>query len=37
MGRWPLEPRSVLIMDNCRIHHSEALAEAVRDAGMLPP
>ncbi|RPD57202.1 hypothetical protein L226DRAFT_445039, partial [Lentinus tigrinus ALCF2SS1-7] len=33
MGRWPLEPRSVLVVDNCRIHHNEALVDAVRNAG----
>ncbi|KAI0309054.1 hypothetical protein OF83DRAFT_1027698, partial [Amylostereum chailletii] len=27
------EPRSILIMDNCRIHHTEALFEHVRAAG----
>lgn len=40
MNRYPHD-RSVLVMDNCRIHKSEALQKAVADAGcilvFLPP
>ncbi|KAI0062011.1 hypothetical protein BV25DRAFT_1804463 [Artomyces pyxidatus] len=32
MNPWP-DSRSVLIVDNCSIHHTEALADLVRNAG----
>ena len=39
-GRWP-EPRSVLVMDNASIHHSERVKQMCSDAGViviyLPP
>ena len=39
-GKWP-EPRSVLVMDNASIHHSERTKQKCRDAGVrlvyLPP
>jgi len=28
------DERSVLVLDNCRIHHNEALVELVQSAGM---
>ena len=34
MNPYP-EPRSVLVLDNCRIHHNEALVDMVRAAGCL--
>lgn len=34
MQPFPAE-RSVLVLDNCRIHHNEAIAELVQTAGML--
>jgi hypothetical protein len=33
MQPWP-DQRSVLVVDNCRIHHNDALATLVRSAGM---
>ena len=32
MNPWP-QSRSVLVMDNCAIHKSEELAQAIHDAG----
>ena len=34
MNQYPA-PRSVLVLDNCRIHHNEALVNIVRAAGCL--
>jgi transposase len=34
MQPFPAE-HSVLVLDNCRIHHNEAIAELVQAAGML--
>ena len=34
MNPFPAE-RSVLVLDNCRIHHNEALVELVMSAGEL--
>ena len=40
MGKYP-DPRSVVVMDNCRIHHIAAVREAIEGAGgrleFLPP
>lgn len=33
MNPFPAE-RSVLVLDNCRIHHNDAIAELVQAAGM---
>jgi hypothetical protein len=33
MQPFPAE-HSVLVLDNCRIHHNEAIAELVQTAGM---
>jgi hypothetical protein len=35
MNPFPGE-RSVLVLDNCRIHHNEDLQELVQNAGKLP-
>ena len=34
MNAYPAE-HSVLVLDNCRIHHNEALVDLVQSAGML--
>jgi hypothetical protein len=36
MNPFPAE-RSVLVLDNCRIHHNEDLTDLVRNAGMWTP
>ncbi len=40
MGRWP-EPKSVLVIDNTSIHHTERIEQMCRDASVklvyLPP
>ena len=33
-GRWP-EPKSILVMDNCKIHHSEKVLALCEAAGVL--
>jgi transposase len=33
MGRW-LEPKSVLVMDNASIYHTERIEQMCRDAGV---
>jgi hypothetical protein len=36
MNPFPAE-RSILVLDNCQIHHNDELVDLVRDAGRVSP